>query len=205
MSAFIDISNQRFGRLVAIKPIKSIRNGKHGTRIIWECRCDCGNIINVPRTSLGIHTNSCGCIRQETTRNRGKMNKGSGLPFGVASKNKLFDKYKRAAAARGLDFLLSMEQFEIITKQTCYYCGIEPKQIAQEKLSNGYYIYNGIDRVDNTRGYILDNVVPCCGTCNRAKRTMTSDEFADWIWRVYRNFVAPRPVFIEMKELGIPR
>lgn len=27
----------------------------------------------------------------------------------------------------------------------------------------------GIDRVDNSKGYILDNVVPACGTCNRMK------------------------------------
>ena len=52
------------------------------------------------------------------------------------------------------------------------------------RRGNGDYTYNGIDRVDNTRGYTLDNVVPCCFKCNRAKDTMTKEEFLEWVGRV---------------------
>lgn len=56
---FIDISGQRFGRLVALKPTDK----RLGNSIIWECACDCGNTCEVPSISLrqGL-TKSCGCL-----------------------------------------------------------------------------------------------------------------------------------------------
>lgn len=55
----IDISGQRFGNLVAIKPIEKRSRGY----IIWECRCDCGTIhyANVSELQRGS-IKSCGCI-----------------------------------------------------------------------------------------------------------------------------------------------
>lgn len=37
----------------------------------------------------------------------------------------------------------------------------------------------GIDRWDNSRGYLADNVVPCCKDCNRAKMTRPPREFVE--------------------------
>jgi very-short-patch-repair endonuclease len=58
----IDISGVRFGLLVAIKPTnKRSSNGS----VIWECRCDCGNISEVSLGQLTRHhTLSCGCRHQ---------------------------------------------------------------------------------------------------------------------------------------------
>ena len=55
----IDISGQRFGKLVAIKPIEE----KKKSTIQWLCQCDCGNICIVDGSNLrtGL-TKSCGCI-----------------------------------------------------------------------------------------------------------------------------------------------
>lgn len=33
-----------------------------------------------------------------------------------------------------------------------------------------------------------DNVVPCCKTCNYAKREMSGEEFRNWIGRVFFHF-----------------
>ena len=61
MAAFIDRSGKRFGRLLAIKPV-----GYSQTNRIWECRCDCGNTVQVSGVSLGNgHTKSCGCLQRE--------------------------------------------------------------------------------------------------------------------------------------------
>ena len=51
-------------------------------------------------------------------------------------------------------------------------------------------MHNGIDRVDSTMGYAIDNCVPCCKTCNIAKHTMTTIEFAGWINRAYQHFAS---------------
>lgn len=184
MSAFINIAGQRFGRLTALKVVERQRRG--GTvELIWLCQCECGEQKRVRRSVLGKSVNSCGCLRRESTRVRGMANKGRGLPFGVAAKNKLFDKYKRQAGWRGLAFSLSMEQFECLTKGDCYYCGVSPRQTTSDRGANGQYTYNGIDRVDNNAGYVYENCVPCCGVCNRAKLIMSEKEFYDWINRVY--------------------
>lgn len=189
MSAFIDITGQRFGRLVAIRVVGKYVRGKN-TSMIWECRCDCGNFKNVRKNMIGIHVNSCGCLKLDAAKIRGQNNRGKrSLPSGVAAKNKLFDKYKRQASLRGLDFALNMEQFEYLTQGKCRYCGIEPRQTTKEKGSNGQYVYNGIDRVNNESGYVYENCVSCCGTCNRAKLTMTEEEFHWWVIRVYNKFI----------------
>jgi hypothetical protein len=39
----------------------------------------------------------------------------------------------------------------------------------------GKYVYNGIDRLDNTKGYTIDNIVPCCYKCNVLKKDFTID------------------------------
>lgn len=51
-----DIVNKEFGFLKAIKPI-----GKSKAGILWQCRCRCGNIVNVPATNLSWQR-SCGCM-----------------------------------------------------------------------------------------------------------------------------------------------
>lgn len=58
----LDITRQRFGLLVAIKPTnKRASNGA----VIWECLCDCGNTTYVPLGQLTRgHTLSCGCRHQ---------------------------------------------------------------------------------------------------------------------------------------------
>lgn len=47
------------------------------------------------------------------------------------------------------------------------------------------YYYTGLDREDNTLGYLYSNLVPCCKVCNRAKSTMTRAEFLTWIGRAH--------------------
>lgn len=182
MSKFKDLMGKKFGRLLVIEFIETKKNDS-----FWKCKCDCGTIKVIRRSSLGRTTHSCGCLRSELTSIRGKLNKGGGLPFGVASKNKLFDKYKRGAKARNFCFELTLKQFELLTKQDCYYCGVEPRQVTKDKGSNGYYTYNGIDRVDNKDGYVLGNVVTCCEKCNRAKLQMSQKEFYSWIARAYEH------------------
>ncbi len=56
-----DITGKRFGKLVALEPIK-VRASNGGIR--WKCICDCGNIIYPTMTNLKRgHTTSCGCVK----------------------------------------------------------------------------------------------------------------------------------------------
>lgn len=61
-----DITGERFGRLTAVRvaELKQRNNGRH--RVMWECKCDCGNTCVVVRDALiSGDTLSCGCLHRE--------------------------------------------------------------------------------------------------------------------------------------------
>lgn len=163
---------ERFGKLLVVKLIRKTENSSS----IYLCKCDCGNDTEVHYNSLiSGRTTSCCCVGYNT----GKKEKGQW------SFTSLFNSYKSCAKKRGLIFSLNREEFKNMTKQNCFYCGKEPSNIFNTKGSNGCYIYNGIDRVDNTKGYILDNCVTCCELCNRMKLTLPLNSFLEHILKIY--------------------
>lgn len=90
----------------------------------------------------------------------------------------LMNGYKKSAARRNHLWELSQEQAESLFKGNCVYCGSPPTQNLRGHL------YNGIDRVDNSKGYAPTNVVSACGYCNMAKRGNSVQEFFAWIERL---------------------
>lgn len=62
---FIDLTKQRFGRLIVICKVPKV--GKEKPR--WKCRCDCGTVVVVWGGLLRKgNTRSCGCYQLEQTR-----------------------------------------------------------------------------------------------------------------------------------------
>ena len=175
----LELTGKRFGRLTVLE---DVGNDKHGNSI-WKCICDCENqtikIISSNNLERG-HTKSCGCLYSEKLLERSK---------GEVGFNKLLSIYKLSAKKRNLEFNLTRELFKELTQQNCQYCGFEPKQIinngrTKESKEHNKYIYNGIDRINNNMGYIIENCVPCCKICNNAKTNMKIEEFYKWINRL---------------------
>jgi len=107
------------------------------------------------------------------------------LKHGEAAFNSLFAKYKHGAKKRNYAFTITKAEFKALTQRLCYYCGCPPCLIAKKAAGSvGDFVYNGADRADNTRGYELNNVVPCCKNCQFAKRTLTVQEFINWATRL---------------------
>lgn len=69
----IDITDKRFGRLIAIKCV-----GKnHRSHAMWLCKCDCGNEGTFSSYYLRTgDTKSCGCLKSEFMISLGKANSG---------------------------------------------------------------------------------------------------------------------------------
>lgn len=179
MPKFNDLSGRRFGRLIANRRIgRSDGMSKHS---IWECKCDCGKIVNIVSTSLTRSlTRSCGCYFIETAGRNGKT-----LPPGRAAFNVLIYTYKKGAKKRDLEWNLSEEQFKVLVDENCVYCGEIPKQSVNNAELNGDYIHNGIDRLNNKKGYTIQNSVTCCGTCNWLKSRFHESEFLQQIEKIY--------------------
>jgi hypothetical protein len=180
-----DLTGEVFGPITILKrgpdkPTKSRLN------MSWIGKCECGSIkeyhiSNLARADKALADGkifSCGCK--------------SSLPFGVSACKAVFRQYKVHAEKRGYEFAIEWDDFVAITKSDCHYCGAAPKNKigrTERKRGNGYYIYNGIDRMDNKVGYYLDNVVPCCRVCNRAKDVMGAYDFLRWVAKVYTHAI----------------
>ena len=68
MSKIIDITGQRFGRLVVIGRVPN-KTGRRET--LWRCKCDCGNETVVAKGHLTTgHTQSCGCYLKERSHDK---------------------------------------------------------------------------------------------------------------------------------------
>jgi hypothetical protein len=101
------------------------------------------------------------------------------------TKHVLFSEYKKRAEKKKLEFTLTEEQFEQQKMEDCYLCG--KKNTLTHK--------NGIDRFDNARGYIVENIKTCCGNCNYLKRDYSYDLFIEKCRIIYKN--KPSEVIIE--------
>jgi hypothetical protein len=64
----------------------------------------------------------------------------------------------RGAKRRALDWDITLHEYLYIISKPCYYCG------GALPLTG-----SGLDRMDNTQGYVPNNVVSCCTVCNRIK------------------------------------
>lgn len=62
MPALIDLTDNRFGRLIVVLREGTDKNQK----ATWRCKCDCGKVIVTEGQSLKRgDTQSCGCLRKE--------------------------------------------------------------------------------------------------------------------------------------------
>jgi len=171
--AFKDFIGKRFERLIVIEDAGMI-NHQH----YFKCRCDCGTVTLVRGTYLKnkrYGTRSCGCLIKDMHK------KG----YGEATLNELIAGYKYQARKRGRPFELSRDDLLSLFNGNCYYCGDPPHTVWHSRYNNGDFVYNGIDRLDSSLGYIHGNVVSCCKDCNFQKGIQRSDLLLDWIKKVY--------------------
>lgn len=83
---------------------------------------------------------------------------------------------------------IALPEFARLIRTQCYYCGaglnnLEAGRHKKEK-DNITLAYNGLDRLDSALDYSVENVVPCCIDCNRAKNKTTLDDFCAWVARL---------------------
>jgi hypothetical protein len=79
-----------------------------------------------------------------------------------------YNRGKRQANERGLDFSITLEEYSIKITQPCYYC----KNQLYKKSTRGV----GLDRLNSNIGYTNDNTVSCCYVCNTIKNNFLTVE-----------------------------
>lgn len=68
---------------------------------------------------------------------------------------------KRIAKRRDIDWNLTPEQYVKLTAPKCFYCSYRLGKPTEAGV--------GLDRKDNDYGYSENNVLSCCGTCNKLR------------------------------------
>lgn len=136
----LDLTGQRFNRLVAVATVRTAENGK-----VWFCKCDCGNDVETTANRLTTgNTKSCGCLRSEYVSAKNRTH-----GFASGWKKYLYHAYRNAKrrcdnpddkaykryGARGIKFLfVNLSQF--VTE-----LGPQPAEgmSVDRKDNNGHY------------------------------------------------------------------
>lgn len=161
-----DILTKKFGKLIPLERVEAPEHIKNVNGTFWKCKCDCGNEIRVSRSNLiSGSTKSCGCIPNRTI-----------MPNKQHCKNIIYSRYtQRCRNSKRKGLFLTKEQVIELSLKSCHYCGLDHSNIARTKYES--LEYNGLDRIDNSKGYSLDNVVTCCKFCNALRSdTLTQEE-----------------------------
>lgn len=159
--------------------------GKNKTLI---ATCGCGKEKVFWKYSAFDRQKSCGC----------------GIDYnGITAKqrrswNFRIQGYKNGAKKRNYEWGLSFLEFIDIAGRNCYFCNEEAKSwecfsnapsVRKDSPKANKSLYeikiSGVDRLDNTKGYTLENSVPCCMYCNRAKSDLTLNEFIERTERLH--------------------
>lgn len=134
-----DLTGKRFGKLVVV----GLSNERTADRrYIWVCRCDCGNMKNVPSRSLkkGI-TRSCGCLAK---RNYDVKSRLYSIWPGIKARcNNPNKKCYKNYGGRGIKVCDEWEK--------------DYKAFHDWAIANGYTDDLTIERIDVNKGYSPDN------------------------------------------------
>lgn len=188
-----DLTGQRFGKLVAIKPTDK----RAGKKIVWELKCDCGNITYVDTGNLGNGgTRSCGCLHKE-----------------VVSMSLVGNKYGR---------LLVIEQGKHVGDRIGWVCKCEcgnitevpgdrlksgrtrscgcikkemvgtnhpnynPNKTDEERLKGRYIL--GKHTIDRFRNKVYQRDEYTCQVCGQADKELNAHHLDGWNWAKGRRF-----------------
>lgn len=121
-------------------------------------------------------------------------------PDNLAAKKAIIKNYKGAAKRRDYEWTLTFDEAVNFITNNCFYCGVEPsttfwhRGAKESSLQRSRpYLYNGIDRVENTIGYTRENCVSCCSICNNSKACLSVEEWTVWIQRIYKKMFNDYP------------
>lgn len=143
MGKKIDLTGQRFGRLVVIEESK-MRN-KSGN-VKWKCKCDCGNYTYSNGYDLRKgNTQSCGCYNRDIVKKE-NPNYKKHLYFVYHSiKCRCYNPNDRAYHNYGARGIKLSDKWDTYDK------------FEEWSLKNGYKEGLWIDRIDNDADYSPDN------------------------------------------------
>lgn len=145
MSKLIDLTGQRFERLVVLE-----RDTKTKKKGVWVCLCDCGKITHSDGWQLrnGV-TKSCGCLQKENCGNDHRTHGGSKTRL-----YRIYHKMRERCYRRTND---NYKYYGALGITICKEWLNDFAEFAKWAIQNGYAENLTIDRIDNEKGYCPEN------------------------------------------------
>ena len=131
------------------------------------------------RTDLTLATASPSIVKQKSGRCRAcDITYAAAYNASEKGCTAFYKARREALTLRHLSFELSKtEWLAVITNARCFYCG---GHLPRRGL--------GLDRINNSKGYSLDNCRPCCANCNRCKGVLSTEEFQKLVRKIYQHW-----------------
>lgn len=160
--------------------------GRLRSKVKFLCeKCNCETIQRLEE----IKRRGTLCKKCKLKENSTKEFKYKDLELTCA--NVLKSRMNKRYIKRGLNCTLTGNEILELVKSKCHYCGDEASNMFLYNQPNFEYkfYYNGIDRIDSSKGYIKGNVLSCCKTCNISKMDMDYNKFIEHINKIYINLI----------------
>jgi hypothetical protein len=155
------MESQRFDKRIVLGVVPRIK----GQRKEWRVRCDCGHEFT--------------CLTQDLHRGGPCILCGHKGPRPYRRKRPYEALYNAFVGRARHEVCITYEQFLLFTTiVACHYCG-ETIRWAKFRTKGKGSDASNLDRKDNDKPYIFDNIVVCCLRCNKAKNTHFTYE--EWL------------------------
>lgn len=166
----------------------------------WKVRCTkCGRIQTQSVSNMNRHRrDTCYFCEHPSAERNPKSNGGRKGTNLLPINERIYNYYSsrilqqnEKGSKKYKEWNLTLSEFSELIHQPCHYCGAEPSTNnmwnngAARVTANEVVKINGIDRIDSSKGYSMNNCVPCCHICNRMKSDLTTEEFLEHIKLLY--------------------
>lgn len=176
-----NFQGQTFNQLTVLGPSET--QSERSTKRKWldvMCRCACGTVKSRPlQEVVKGNVKSCGCLSGQAVaklkldsqpamsaapRRRPATQAPAQPKVNVRPLMKLrYDDFTKKSRSRGMVNTLTFDQWMELVTAPCWYTGRPPER---RQTSRGEITCHGLDRLDNTKGYTLDNVITSCSEVN---------------------------------------
>ena len=170
-----------FEDLTVVK-YEGIKHYAGKNRHFWLCQCVCGNTTSVETWHLKTrHTTTCGCLKTRTGKNNIKYQGYEDLSLSM------WNKIKSNAKKRNHEFDITIEYawgIFIKQKKLCVLSGVKIYFASTGKQFNNGCATASLDRINNSKGYIIGNVQWVHKDINRMKWAHDEKYFIELCQRV---------------------
>lgn len=164
MGKLIDLSGQRFTRLLVLYRSKNTGNGKKKVTK-WTCKCDCGKVLDVKYDCLKRgDSKSCGCLKRDKSTKHGLY---------LSHIYNLYVSAKRRAKKYNIKFDLTPLDIPSIPE----YCPVLGIKLSKNTFdSKSFDSSPSLDRIIPEKGYTVGNIAIISYRANMIKSNGSWEE-----------------------------